>query len=223
MRKAGIKELDCEVVVNGTFADTYRYTRSSKGVPSDLRTAEVLLYLLDLPGLEAPYSARKNVLRAFERLTMQPYLRTLTDVLADSEEDVERAFERYRAHGLEGAVVKLPHAPYERKRTHAWYKLKPEETADGCIVDLVEAVCGKDQPELGLVAGDRLGRIGSVILRLEDGSTAAPHGIPHELGADMFQHPEKYIGRWVEFRYMEVDRAGGYRHPTFIRIREDKA
>jgi len=222
MRKASIKELDCEVVVNGTFADTYRYTRSSKGVPSDLRTAEVLLYLLDLPGLDAPYSSRKSILQAFERMAMQPYLRTLNDVLAASEEDVERAFERYRAQGLEGAMVKLPHARYERKRTYAWYKLKPEETADGCIVDLVEAVCGKDQPELGLVAGDRLGRIGSIVLRLEDGSTATPHGIPHELGVEMFQHPEDFLGRWVEFNFMERDRAGGYRHPTFVRIREDK-
>ena len=222
MRKAGIKELDCEVVVNGTFADTYRYTRSSTGVPSDLRTAEVLLYALDLPGLDAPYSARKGVLQAFERMAMQPYLRTLIDVQATSEEAVELAFERYRAQGLEGAMVKVPHARYERKRTYAWYKLKPEETADGCIVGMVEAICGTDQAQLGLVAGDRLGRIGSVVLQLEDGSTAAPHGIPHELGADMFHNPEKYIGRWVEFKYMELDRQGGYRHPTFIRIREDK-
>lgn len=222
MLKAGIKELDCEVVVNGTFADTYRYTRSSTGVPSDLRTAEVLLYALDLPGLDAPYSLRKSFLVAFERMVMQPYLRTLIDVLAPSEKAVERAFEQYRAQGLEGAMVKLPNAAYERKRTHAWYKLKPEETADGCIVELVEAICGKDQPELGLVAGDRLGRIGSVVLRLEDGSTAAPHGIPHELGVEMFQHPEDFIERWVEFKYMERDRQGGYRHPTFIRIREDK-
>lgn len=222
MLTAGIEELDCEVVVNGSFADTYRYTRSSKGVPSDLGAAEVLLYMLDLPGMDAPYSARKSCLQAFERLARLPYLRTLNDVLAASEEDVERAFERYRAQGLEGAMVKLPDARYERKRTYAWYKLKPEETADGRIVDMVEAVCGKDQPELGLVAGDRLGRIGSVVLQLEDGSTAVPHGIPHDLGVEMFQHPEDFIGHWVEFKYMERDRQGGYRHPTFIRLREDK-
>ena len=117
-------------------------------------------------------------------------------------------------------VKSLDHV-YERgARIYGWLKYKPEEDADGVITELHEAICGKDQPHLGLRKGDRLGRIGSVTVRMADGSTASPHGIAFPLGRDMFDHPEKYIGQWCEFKYMEIDRQGGYRHPTFHRLRE---
>ena len=120
-------------------------------------------------------------------------------------------------------MVKVLDGLYERKRSWNWYKLKPEDTHDGKIIGLHEAVCGKDQPELGLSKGDMLGRIGSVTVRLEDGTTATPHGIPFALGEEMLNNPTYYLDRWVEFTCMERDRQGGYRHPIFKRIREDKA
>jgi ATP-dependent DNA ligase len=143
--------------------------------------------------------------------------------MAHDEKDVQVLYAECRRRSVEGVMVKLPGHLYQRKRTHDWYKLKPEETHDGRITGVIEAVCGKDQPELGLSVGDKLGRTGSVTVQLEDGSIAAPHGIPHTLGRAMHENPEKYIGRWCEFSCMEVDRQGGYRHPVFKRLREDKA
>jgi hypothetical protein len=38
----------------------------------------------------------------------------------------------------------------------------------------------------------------------------------------MYANPEQYIGQWCEFKFMERDRAGGYRHPSLVRLREAK-
>lgn len=111
-------------------------------------------------------------------------------------------------------MVKTTDHLYERRRTYGWMKLKPQETFDGRITGVNRAHS---------IAGEPLNRIGSVTVVLEDGSTADPAGFPHGLGADIWANPEAYIGKWIEFQAMEVDRAGGYRHPFFKRFREDKA
>jgi ATP-dependent DNA ligase len=143
-------------------------------------------------------------------------------IVANVDAEVEVNYERLRAMGFEGAMVKsLQHTYEPGKRTYGWLKVKPEADADGQIVGFEEAICGVDQPEHGLKKGDNLQRIGSVLLHCTDGSQVAPHGIPHELGRDMYTNPQKYMGQWVEFKYMERDRQGGYRHPTFNRLREE--
>lgn len=102
---------------------------------------------------------------------------------------------------------------YERKRSFNWMKVKPSDDIDGKIERLNEA-----RSE----AGEPLGRVGSVDVMMPDGSVASPAGFPHELGRLMWENPEQYIGQWLTFNYMERDRQGGYRHPTFERFREDK-
>jgi ATP-dependent DNA ligase len=120
-----------------------------------------------------------------------------------------------RARGYEGLMVKSMQGMYEAgKRTYGWLKVKPDNDADGVIVALHEAHAQD---------GTALGRVGSATIDVDDGSTATPHGISHDLGRDMFENPAKYIGQWVEFKFMERDRRGGYRHPTFRRLREAKA
>ena len=108
------------------------------------------------------------------------------------------------------------------KRSQDWLKMKPEDTLDGKIEGLIEAVASTDNHVTGQKIGDKLGRVGSVVVRLEDGSVARPHGIEHGLGREMLAHPERFIGEWCEFAYMERDTQGGYRHPTFRRIRDKK-
>jgi ATP-dependent DNA ligase len=120
-----------------------------------------------------------------------------------------------RERGFEGLMVKsLQHLYEAGKRTAGWLKVKPSDDADGIITELHEAVSE---------AGEPLGRTGSITIKVEDGSTATPHGIAHELGREMHEHPERFIGQWAEFKFMERDRQGGYRHPVFNRLREAKA
>lgn len=222
MQDQGITEIDCGVEVNGNFNDSYRWVRSTKRIPRDLALAPVKFHVYGLPEYsELLPEALQDVVEALHAKGVSATMPG--GYLCHTPEEVEAVYGLYRAAGYEGAMVKQPNLPYSRgKRTDAWLKMKPEDDADGIITALVEAVCGKDQPELGLRVGDKLGRIGSVLVQCEDGSTAQPHGIPHGLGKDMYLHPEKYLNEWCEFKFMERDRQGGYRHPTFHRIREAK-
>lgn len=220
-------EFDCGFEVNGNFNDSYRWVRSTKALPEDLHEARCVFHLFDLPELAwKPYLDRRDARE--ETITYATYcvsgparVQGMAWEVAHNAHEVELKYEKYRSMGFEGAMVKsLTHLYEHGKRSYGWLKMKPSEDADGVIVGFEEAVCGVDQPELNLKKGDLLERIGSVLLHCADGSQVAPHGIPHDLGRDMYRNPQKYLGETVEFKYMERDRQGGYRHPTFHRIRE---
>lgn len=224
-RGTGYKEFDMGFECNGNFNDSYRWVRSTKGVPADLKDATFKFFVFGLP--EHPCAMYRQMQY---RLEVAAYAKdwVLVPVLvpffqtANSPAEVGGMFLNARARGREGVMVKQPHALYERMRTDGWLKMKPEAEADGVITELLEAHATIDDPERGVRAGDALGRIGSVRVRMPDGSEACPHGIAHDLGVEMKRNPHAFLGEWCEFNYMERDRQGGYRHPTFKRLREAK-
>lgn len=228
MREYDLYELDMGFECNSNFNDSYRWVRSSKGIPADLENAVCKFMLYDIPdegffAFNEPYRERTERLRTMVEAMCQYGIHafTLWGVWASSEDGVLRAYERYIREGKEGAMVKDPEHLYQRgKRSKSWLKMKPEEEADAKIVGFIEAKASVDSP--GYSVGDPLGRTGSLMVLLEDGSTATPAGIEHALGFDIHQNPEKYLNQWIVFKYMERDRAGGYRHPSFVRFREDK-
>lgn len=217
MARNNLSQLDLEVQVNGCFDDTYRLLRSKKGPPKDLVIERVDVYMLDLPDFaDEPYQERRNMLNGmvanFDCGTCNVYLPP--GHLVWSIEAADAAYADARIRFREGLIYKtLDHLYVPGGRTWSWLKRKPEETHDGKITEIIQAHS---------LAGEPLDRAGSVRVVLEDGTTADPSGIAHALGADMFRNQEKYIGQWIEFTCMERDRAGGYRHPIFKRLREDK-
>lgn len=220
----GWDEFDMGFECNGNFNDSYRWVRSTKGIPEDLKDAKFKFFVFGLPDaggtIFQQHHYRVDVAQYAKDWCSVPVLVPHFTVCADPEQ-VDSAFVYARHRGLEGVMVKQPDALYERKRTDGWLKMKNSDTYDGKIVGLLEAHASKDSED-GVKKGDPLGRTGSVQLVLEDGSCASPHGIPHELGRDMHLNPAKYIGHWVEFDAMEIDRQGGYRHPVFRRLRDAK-
>lgn len=221
--RTGIMEFDMGFEANGNFNDSYRWVRSTKGLPPELIDAPVKWFIFGLPvqatPLDEQHRTRQVLAKQFQDWAgldvRVPEMYWAWDELA-----VDAAYATFRAKGYEGAMVKQPKHVYTRNRTDGWLKMKPENDATGIIKGFVEAICGVDQPELDLKAGDKLGRIGSVELWIPGGGKAFPHGIPHDLGRDMFLHPEKYYEQFADFNYMEIDRQGGYRHPTWGRLRE---
>ena len=228
-------ELDMGVEVNGNFNDSVRWVKSSTGIPKyklDKKTGKehpaldvgmVRFYLFDLPRRRERYVDSEDHFLGRIALRWEVAC-TLSGAglpveipkwgVVGSPEQLIHEFQRVRELGFEGLMVKSFDHTYQRgKRIDGWLKMKPEEEGDGVITGFSEAISEDGVP---------LGRAGSMHLTLEDGSKASPHGIPHDLGADMWENPEKYIGQWWTFNYMERDRAGGYRHPTVGRRREEK-
>jgi ATP-dependent DNA ligase len=183
----------------------------------------VEFYLFDIPGAAGPLKERLYYLDTMSSVLGEYLAPWATYVKRPERWEVQgRAgldlrFTEVRERGLEGLMVKDLRGEYVAGTGHRsdwWLKMKPESEADGKIVGVNRAVS---------IEGVPLDRAGSIDVLCEDGSTASPAGIAHELGEDMWAHPEKYIGRWIEFKYMERDRQYGYRHPSFTRFREDKA
>jgi len=232
---SGLNHLDMGVLVNGNFNDSYRWVRSSKGIPGlrvDKATGKTLpalqaslveFYLFDLPEHKGPFDQRRAEREAQAGLLWRcmngtlPFgsrISTPQGWFVHSEAELDERYNEVRARGLEGLMVKDEKHTYQcGKRIDGWLKMKPENEADGKITDIIQGTS---------IHGEPLDRAGSIELWLEDGSRACPAGIEHSLGRDMLANPEKYLGRWVEFKYMERDRQGGYRHPSFVRFREDK-
>lgn len=218
----GITEFDCGVLVNDNFNDSYRYVRSKK-VPEGLEDAHVQFILFDLPTvIDADYLQRCYIRNVVVCHAVEYGLPMGAPNASEvkSEAEVDALFLVARSKGYEGLMVKSTKGMYLRgKRTYDWLKVKPDDDADGFIIDVIEAVSAEGVP---------LGRAGSVTLEIpgedgEDNSFASPHGIPHELGELLWNKREDYMGRWVEFKFMERDRQGGYRHPVWGRLREAKA
>lgn len=220
-------ELDIGIEVNGNFNDSYRWTQSSSGIPKEkfdkktqktspaLDAGMVKIILFDFPEDPRPYNERRqSVIGHSGRMIYFGLNATYAKGrIADNEADVWEIYNDYREAGHEGAMGKTMHHTYQRRRTFDWMKIKPSEDHDGRITSFNEAVS---------LEGEPLGRVGSINVECADGSTAAPAGIPHELGRELWENQAVYVGQWVEFYCMERDRAGGYRHPIYNRFREDK-
>lgn len=214
--------LDCEIQVNGNFTDTIRYVRSSaSGVPDDLVGKEVAITLLDAPLSPYPQNTRLDLLTGVAYSLSGTTTKDITvgyyipiTVRCQSEEAVFKQNALNMACGYEGSMVKSPDALYQPgKRSRDWLKIKPVDTADAVITGFDERIS---------VSGEPQGIVGSIKVRTEDGSTADVAGLKLDLAKEMWTNQDDFIGRWLEFEYMERTPGGAFRHPRFVRLREDK-
>lgn len=122
---------------------------------------------------------------------------TLTDPTAG---DIRLQLTRVQALGYEGLVL---------RQDQRWIKVKPFETHDLPITGFVEGR-GKHTGMLGFITTGR-GNVGS--------------GFSVEARRDLWAEANAgtLIGQVVEVKCMELSAAGKFRHPTFIRMRPDKA
>jgi hypothetical protein len=237
MVEQGVHNLDMGVLVNGNFNDAYRWCRSSTGFPQEkldkktgkiapaLDESMVKFFLFDCPDSTLPFCTDTATVDLEDRRALRKHYRdgmqecgipveTPQAYTIPSEAGLNALFAIVREEGYEGLMVKSREHTYQPgKRIDGWLKMKPESEADGKVVRINQAIS---------IEGVPLDRAGSIDVEMEDGSIASPAGIPHELGALLWRHPYNYMGHWLQFKYMERDRAGGYRHPSFVRFREDK-
>lgn len=217
----GLTEWDCGLEVNRNFNDSYRWVRSSKGVPEDLEDAKLVLHVYDLPGASGDYTDRLDLVReAIDFMVCEGYnvpFQRPEGIVAHTVQQVEDLYLSYVKCGYEGAMVKSMGYQYQRKRSWDWLKLKPGAEADGEVLLMHQAFSAEGEP---------LGRVGSFVVRMEDGSIAEPGAgaLTHLEAKDLWENYEAFMATkpWIVFKYMERDRQGGYRHPRFFRHRESK-
>jgi len=234
--------VDGEVVVNGTdgipsFQLIQKRGRLQRA--SDIAVASVTLpatyYAFDLLAFEGydlrglPLLARKAILR--EVLPSTGPLRYSDHI----PEQGEAMYRQVVDLGLEGVVAKKADSIYVGGRSRSWLKIRATHTDDFVIHGFTEPDEGRTgfgalhlacREENGFAYAGRVGTgfsttllrdLGEVLRRLPEASP--PRGAE---AAGSGNH------RWVapelvaEVRYKEVTDAGVLRHPSFLRLRDDK-
>ncbi|BAJ51805.1 DNA ligase [Ralstonia phage RSB2] len=130
-------------------------------------------------------------------------LQSLLDV-----DDIEPRFIEQREQGFEGLILYAPDALDRAGKVLGWWKVKPEDTIDGKVINWGEGT------------GKFAGITGFVTVEYEDGTVGDVGTFEGDEDATRRLTREQWIGRYVEVRYMERTDDGNLRHPVFVKFRD---
>lgn len=225
----GTNRFDMGVCINDSFDLTRRTLRAStkpydltgqteqviagktkKAAPHYIGPLKARFWFYDLPDVDLLYKHRRmdmaTLVMNFPEYTAKPETEELYTLA-----EIHAWFAAAREAGHEGIMVKRKQHKWEPKRCpDSWMKLKPSDEIDGRIIGYTE---GK---------GKFAGLIGSLICEAEDGSQFTISGMTDVERHDFTAAKAEMLGVWVVATYMERDTQGGYRHPQFYRIHEEK-
>ena len=179
-------------------------------------------------------------------LLMQEHVRSLIPVLSEHFPEItwelseakevydmvelQELYEKARADGHEGLVVKDPLEVYKRGKKSGWWKMKPENEADGVIVGLNWGTPGlaNEGKVIGfevLLESGRVVSANNISQALMDEFTAE---VFNRNGIDSQREYEELLcietfnpyGGWqCQVSYMEETPDGSLRHPSFVMFR----
>jgi len=148
------------------------------------------------------YSSRKK--RLDELLPKySKYYRKVETELAHSLDEVRAIFNKYVDDGQEGVIVRVPHSPYEHKRSSFLLKWKPLEDSEAVIVDIQEG------------SGNWSGTGKIITLKWNDKIFNATFKGTMEEGAKFLKDKKNWIGKEVKFQYNGLT---GLSVPNYARV-----
>lgn len=137
-------------------------------------------------------------------------------------DELDALYRQKREEGHEGLVVKDPRGIYKRGKKSGWWKLKPENEADGVVVGLNWGTPGlaNEGKVIGfevLLESGRVVSANNISQALMEEFTSAV--LTQELNGDT----QAYIGWACQIKYMEETPDGSLRHPSFDKWRGTEA
>lgn len=147
--------------------------------------------------------------------------------------ELQQLYEKKREEGHEGLIVKDPMGIYKRGKKSGWWKMKPENEADGIIQGLVWGTQGlaNEGKVIGfevLLESGRVVNATNISRALMDEFTAvvkeatlkqwgffSPYGIGDNDACTL----NPYNGWACQISYMEETPDGSLRHPSFVMFR----
>ena len=152
-------------------------------------------------------------------------------------DELDALYRQKREEGHEGLVVKDPRGIYKRGKKSGWWKLKPENEADGVVVGLVWGTKGKanDGKVIGfevLLESGRVVNATNISQALMEEFTenvkrtsldSTGFFLPYGLGDNGPHFVNPYDGWQCQITYMEETPDGSLRHPSFDKWRGTEA
>ena len=214
-------QLDCEIMsenFKGTQSSAFSHTVGKKGILNAFDLIEESEEEEDIPQYKRSKSL-SELLKEFsplDHIHNVPY-RLIDRGLSDTKLDtLYESYSQYVAEGYEGAMIKDAEAPYERKRTRNWQKLKPVKTIDLKVTGLEEG--NEDTKYVGMV--------GRLVCNFEGNEVRVGSGLSDYQRKLWWDNPLLVVGKTVELIYQEVstNQAGGksLRFPRLKCVRTDK-
>ncbi len=187
--------------------------------PNEAAWSEIKFYVFDVPEASGGLLERLSELEKFILQNPQAgqNLKIIKQVKVKDNAEFEAFAEAVIANGGEGAVVREPNVPYERKRSKNALKYKKFKDAE-CEVTAINAGTGKYAGLMGSVTCKSLGAAGPT----QD--EQIPRGVKFKVGSGFSDeeraNPPK-IGSIITYKYQNLTAKGVPRFPVFLRVRED--
>ena len=222
-------------VIAGREVGTDVYNRTQSHVMSVDKPGDLTYRLFDFVHpdfLAKPFHERFDQLA---RLRLPANVSIVRHELAESYEDLLELENIYLQAGYEGVMLRNPLASYKQGRAtyneNIIYKLKRFEDGEGCIIGFYEAMMNNNVKETdirgyakrsgsqaGLIAGDTLGgfyvEFDDQILRVPPGSFS------HAQRKEIWDKQDRYLSKWLKFRFMRYGIKDKPRHPRALGFRD---
>lgn len=120
------------------------------------------------------------------------YYRFVKTTLVHSKVQIDELYDGFLADGEEGAIIRVPDACYENKRSKNLLKYKPEYSVDGVIKKLHEGT------------GDWAGSIKTATVVWDGKEFEATFMGKYEQGVERLKNPGEWLGKVVEILHIGI-------------------
>lgn len=160
--------------------------------------------------------------------------------LVNNKSEVEEYFNKALENGYEGLILRNPESKYKYGRGSLKegiiYKLKPYKEIDGIVTGVIQSTevdpnAEKKTNELGYSTtskkkNDRIAieKASAFYVNYQGKELKVVLAMTDKGKEDIWRNKEAYIGKCIEYKYLEIGmKDGGLpRHPIFLRFRKDK-
>lgn len=212
------------------------YVKKMGKQPFHLNTSSLKVVLYDIIPLDIIESGDDYNVMTLLRLehvkvalpVLQDHFPEVEWCLSESHEvydmdELDALYRQKREEGHEGLVVKDPQGIYKRGKKSGWWKLKPENEADGVVVGLNWGTPGlaNEGKVIGfevLLESGRVVSANNISQALMEEFTAACDTDTYHLAGI-----NPYEGWACQIKYMEETPDGSLRHPSFDKWRGTEA
>jgi DNA ligase-1 len=222
-----------------TFQEITSYVMSEDKEPPE----HLKFYAFDMFDKKFPEVKFSNRYKVYTKIAETFGINHLEQKEVNNIEELQSMFKAALEEGNEGLIIRSPDMPYKFGRSTikegSLLKMKPFETFDGIIKGVIERMENTSESYTNELGHSQKHRCKDDFVPTGIASAFVIDWYPSEEGKEpvemkvtltgtedfrrsVWTNKEEYIGKWVEFKAMNLGIKEALRHPTYIRMRGEK-